>query len=63
MEESKGCGLRATIIGIKDSNGYYDMNLLDQFRKISLDKLRELKKEERRIKENMLIKPNEVLNK
>lgn len=48
---------------VKDSNGYYDMNLLDQFRKISLDKLRELKKEERRIKENMLIKPNEVLKK
>ena len=48
---------------VKDSNGYYDMNLLDQFRKISLDKLRELKKEERRIKENMLIKQNEVLKK
>lgn len=40
---------------VKDSNGYYDMNLLDQFRKISLDRLRELKKEERRIKENLLV--------
>ena len=38
---------------IKDTNGYYDLNLLDQFRKISLDRLRELKKEEKRIKENI----------
>lgn len=39
---------------IKDSNGYYDLNLLDQFKRISLDRLRELKKEEKRIKENLL---------
>lgn len=41
---------------IKDSNGYYDLNLLDQFKRISLDRLRELKKEEKRIKENIEFK-------
>lgn len=38
---------------IKDGNGYYDMALLDQFKRISLDRLKELKKEEKRIKENL----------
>lgn len=41
---------------IKDGNGYYDLDLLDQFRKISLDRLRELKKDEKRIKENIEFK-------
>ena len=51
--------------GIKDKNGYYDMDLLDQFERISLNRLRELKKEEKRIKENLEFKleTNEFLNK